>query len=722
MSKNSKSLPDPDAFCRRLANALNVSERQVEQALQLLLQGRTIPFIARYRKEVTGGLDELQLRVIEDVLTEAQQLEDRRAAILKALAAKEIAESVLAAIRACDSKSELEQLYQPWRSKRKTRADQARDRGLEPLAQLLLEQSVSGSPQTILSRFVCPNRDVLNEEAALDGASDIVAEEWSNNATVRSWMMERSRHGSITSKVKRGRDDDRSPFRDYFEHSERIPHAAAHRVLAMLRGANEGVVNLSLQLDDDWVLPRLERRFIKQPGFVFADRLRKTVADCYRRLLRPATQAVVLQQLRERAESDSIAVFASNLRELLMAPPAGTRPTIGIDPGFRTGCKLAVVDAIGNFVTHDTIYPTPPRSDTQTAAARLLRLVQQHNIELIAVGNGTASRETQSFVNAAIADNQLDVVCAVVSESGASIYSASETAIEEFPDLDITIRGAISIAHRLQDPLAELVKLDPATIGVGQYQHDVNQHELRRVLDREVESCVSRIGVNLNTASKGLLARVAGIGPSLAQNIVQYRSSNGRFHNRRALQQVPKLGPVAFEQASGFLRIVDGDNVLDNSAVHPESYRVVQEFAKQLDSGVEKLIANSELLDSLDPQQFVSEQTGLATVTDILAELKRPGRDPRSEYTAVKFDDSVQEIGDLYEGMQLEGVVTNVTGFGAFVDIGVHHDALLHISQMADHFVSDAIREVSVGEILHVRVTSIDLDRKRIGLSRKQRD
>lgn len=722
MSKYSKSLQDPDAFCHRVARVLNVNDQQVEQALRLLLGGRTIPFIARYRKEITGGLNELQLRVIEDRLAEAQRLEDRRVAILKSLAEKEIPESVLSAIRACDRKTELEQLYLPWRTQRKTRADQARDRGLAPLAQLLLEQSFAGSRRTILTRFVCPNRGVPDEASALDGASDIVAEEWSRNSIVRSWMIEQSQHGSIKSKVKRGRNADGSPFRDYFEHTERIPGAAAHRVLAMLRAANEGVVNLSLQLDDEWVLAGLERRFIKKPGFVFADRLRKTVADCYRRLLRPATQVVVLQQLRERAETDSIAVFASNLRELLMAPPAGNRPIIGIDPGFRTGCKVAVLDAIGNFVTHETIYPTPPRSDTQTAAACLLRLVQEQNIELIAVGNGTGSRETQRFVNAVIDDHQLDVVCAVVSESGASIYSASETAMEEFPDLDITIRGAISIAHRLQDPLAELVKLDPSTIGIGQYQHDVNQQELRRVLDREVESCVSRIGVNLNTASERLLARVAGIGPSLAKNIVQYRSRNGRFNNLQALQKVPRLGSVVFEQASGFLRIVDGDNVLDNSAVHPESYGLVQKFAKQLDSSVENLLANAELLDSLDPQAFVSEQTGLATVTDILAELKRPGRDPRSEYTAVKFDDSVEEIGDLYEGVQLEGVVTNVTGFGAFVDIGVHHDALLHISQMADHFVSDPTREVSVGEILHVRVTSIDPDRNRIGLSRKQCD
>lgn len=720
VSKKRKSTIDSRRLCLHLSHELNVQDRQVEQALRLLQDGRTIPFIARYRKDATGGLDERQLRIIEDTLAEAQQLEDRRTAILKALGAKDVPESVLTTIRHCDSRSELEQLYSPWRSKRKTRADLARERGLGPLAHLLTEQSVTGPAHSILSRFLRPDQGVPDEETALSGACDIVAEQWSAQRDLQSWMLERSRHGTIDSRVKRGQRDDRSPFRDYFEHSERVTNAPAHRILAMLRGANEGVLNVSLQLDDDWILPRLERRFVKNQRFVFAERLRSTVADCYRRLLCPAAQTVVLQQLRERAERASIDVFVANLREMLMAPPAGTRATIGLDPGFRTGCKLAVVDPMGGFVAHDTIYPTPPRSDVKAAAERLLQLIRRHDVELIAIGNGTASRETHSFVKSVISEYDVNVHCSVISESGASIYSASETAIEEYPELDITVRGAVSIAHRLQDPMAELVKLDPATIGVGQYQHDVNQRELRRVLDREVESCVSRVGVNLNTASRKLLARVCGIGPSLADRIVQHREQHGPFRNRLALLNVPKLGPVAFEQASGFLRITDGDSVLDNSAVHPESYPVVQRMAARLKRPLDSLIANAKLLDSLDPLEFTSEQTGLTTVMDIVTELKRPGRDPRAEFRSVQFDDSVQKIEDLSVGMQLDGVVTNVTGFGAFVDIGVHHDALLHISEMADHFVSDATQEVSVGRIVQVRVTSVDLDRKRISLTRKR--
>lgn len=713
---------DNDRLCHHLSQQLNVQVSQLAQALRLLQDGRTIPFIARYRKDTTGGLDERQLRMVEDALTEAQQLEDRRTRILKALAAKDIPESVLTAIRECDSRSELEQLYLPWRSKRRTRADLARERGLGPLARLLTEQTATGPAHAILSPFLSPEKDVPDEEAALSGACDIVAEEWAAQGQLQLWMLERSRHGTIQSRVKRGPRDDRSPFRDYFDHTERVTNAPAHRILAMLRGVNEGVLNVTLQLDDDWILPRLESRFVRNRQFIFAEQLRTTAADCYRRLLRPATQTVVLQQLRERAECDSIEVFGTNLREMLMAPPAGARATIGLDPGFRTGCKLAVVDSMGGYVTHDTIYPTPPRNDVKTAAERLLELIRRHDVELIAIGNGTASRETHSFFKSVISEHHVNVQCSVVSESGASIYSASETAIEEYPELDVTIRGAISIAHRLQDPMAELVKLDPATIGVGQYQHDVNQRELGRVLDREVESCVSRVGVNLNTASRALLARVSGIGPSLADRIVQHRQQHGPFRNRRALHDVPKLGPVAFEQASGFLRITDGDSVLDNSAVHPESYAVVDRMAARLKQPLDSLIANAELLDSVDPHEFASQHTGLATVMDIVAELKRPGRDPRAEFQTVQFDDSVQKIEDLSVGMQLDGVVTNVTGFGAFVDIGVHHDALLHISEMADHFVSDPTREVSVGQMIQVCVASVDLDRKRISLTRKRPD
>jgi len=478
-------------------------------------------------------------------------------------------------------------------------------------------------------------------------------------------------------------------------------------------------LNVSLRLDDNWIQRRLEQRLVRNPHFVFADRLREAVKDCYRRFLCPATQSVVLQQLREKSERVSLGVFASNLRQMLMAPPAGTRATLGMDPGFRTGCKLAVVDATGGCIAYVTIYPTPPRRAVKASTERLLGLIRRYGIELIAIGNGTASRETYRFVSTVISESNLNVICTVVSESGASIYSASEAAIAEYPDLDVTVRGAISIAHRLQDPMAELVKLDPATIGVGQYQHDVNQRELRRVLNREVESCVSRVGVELNTASQKLLARVSGIGPALAGRIVEHRRKHGPFRNRLALLDVDQLGPAAFEQASGFLRINDGDNVLDKSAVHPESYPVVQQIATRLKCPLNHLIANTELLDSVDPHEFTSDDTGLTTVIDILAELRRPGLDPRAKFRTVRFDDSVQEIDDLSVGMQLEGVVTNVTGFGAFVDIGVHHEALMHVSQMADHFVSDATQEVSVGEIVQVRVTNIDLERKRISLTRQ---
>lgn len=718
MSTN-PSPPDPQQVCRKISHLLDLPSRQVDSAVQLLQQGRTIPFIARYRKEATGGLEEVQLRAIEDALTESQKLEERRTAVLRALESKQVPDSVLSAIQTCETRAELEQLYQPWRSRRRTRADTAREQGLGPLAQLLKEQSVTGSARAIVEPFVRPERGVADQAAALAGACDIVAEEWAAGPSLQRWMLERADYGRLCSRVKRGQQDDRSPFADYFDHQEPVSRVAAHRVLAMLRGAREGVLNVSIQLDEDWVLPRLERRLIRNRSFVFAESLRRTVVDCYRRLLRPAVQSVVLQQLRSRAERDSIDVFAANLGEMLMAAPAGARPVIGIDPGFRIGCKVAVVDGTGRCMASDTIYPTPPRSDTQAAARTLRQLMDDHKVELIAIGNGTASRETQRFVQDLIADQQLDVVCAVVSEAGASIYSASDEAVEEYPEFDVTIRGAISIAHRLQDPLAELVKMDPATIGAGQYQHDVDQQELGRVLNRQAESCVSRVGVDLNTASRPLLAKVPGIGPALAARIVDWRDDHGPFASRQELLSVPKLGPVAFEQASGFLRIRDGDNPLDCSAVHPESYAVVQAIASRAGRSVAELMRQPELLTSMNPQEFVTDETGIETVTDILEELRQPGRDPRAEFRVARFADGVDEIQDLSVGMQLEGVVTNVTAFGAFIDIGVHHDGLLHISQMADHFVKDATRELSVGDILTVRVTDVDVGRKRISLSRR---
>ncbi len=705
----------------QLSDQLNVPARQVEQAVRLLEDGRTIPFIARYRKEVTGGLDERQLRTIEDAVAQAAKLQDRRVAVLRSLEAKDVPADVLQAIRSATDLAELEQLCQPWRSRRKTRADRAREQGLGPLAGLLKNQRSTGSPDQILKPYIRPDRDVPDAAAALSGACDIVAEEWAADVKLRQWMLDRTGRARIESRVKRGKQDSQSPFADYFEHSEPTSRSAAHRLLAMFRGAREGVLNVSIRFDDDWILPKLERRLIRNPQFPFVRQLRETVKDCYRRLLRPATQSVVLQRLRERAERESIDVFAANLREMLMAAPAGPRPVIGIDPGYRTGCKLAVLDETGRFVTSHTIFPTPPRNDTEAAAERLQQLIAEHGTELIAVGNGTASRETMQFVQKVISDHGLDVVCAVVSEAGASIYSASEAAIEEYPGLDVTVRGAISIGHRLQDPLAELVKLDPATIGAGQYQHDVNQQELRRVLDRETESCVCRVGVDLNTASRPLLARVPGIGPALAGRIAAHRDEHGPFHCRQQLLDVAKLGPIAFEQCSGFLRIRGGDNVLDATAVHPESYAIVQDIAAGVGGSVESLLCDQQQLDALNPEDFISAGRGCETVRDILAELRQPGRDPRAEFRVVRFDDNVSCIEDLTPGMELEGFVTNVTGFGAFVDIGVHHDALLHVSQMADHFVADPTQEVAVGEIVSVRVTEIDVGRKRISLSRRQR-
>ena len=709
-------------FTHTVAAELGVSVTQILSAIDLLNDGRTIPFIARYRKEITGNLDERQLRSIEDRLLAARQLEDRRTAVLSALHDKPIPAEVLAAIRSAVDRTTLEQLYEPWRSRRKTRADAARERGLQPLADLLLRQSVKGLREVILSPFVDPSREVPDDNAALQGACDIVAEEWSRDIDLRAWMMERSLRGRIASRVKRGRSDDHSPYRDYFDRSEAVSRIAGHRVLAMLRGRTEGVLNVSLQLDDDWILPRLERRLIHRPQFVFASALCDTVDDCYKRLLLPAAESFVLQQLRERADSEAIAVFESNLREILMAAPAGApHPTIGIDPGFRSGCKLAVVDHTGRYLDHTTIYPTPPKSDITAAAKSLGQLIDRYDVELIAIGNGTASRETHAFVLDSIRESHPEVICAVVSEAGASIYSASETAIAEFPDLDITIRGAISIAHRLQDPLAELVKLDPATVGVGQYQHDVDQRRLRHALEREVESCVSRVGVDVNTASVPLLSRVAGIGPKLAAGIVEFRSIRGSFHSREELRAVPKLGPVAFEQAAGFLRIASGSNVLDRSAVHPESYSVVNDIAARLGCSVESLLADTSLLDSVEPEDFVTEQTGLPTVMDIFDELRRPGLDPRADFRTVEFRDDIRTPADLRTGMELDGVVTNVTAFGAFVDVGVHQDGLLHISEMADHFVSSPANEVKPGDIIRVRVLAVDADRNRISLSRKSR-
>ncbi len=706
----------------QIAADLEIPVQQVRAAVDLLGAGNTLPFIARYRKEATRGLDELQLRRIEDGLEYARELAERKATVLASIQAQGLlTDSLRQQIEACREKQLLEDLYLPFKPKRRTRATVARERGLEPLADILIRQEhLQQSREATLWPFIDSAREVPDAETALQGACDIIAERWAEDADNRLWTAAQARRGKVAAKVRRGKQDPQSKFAAYFNFSEPVTRIASHRLLAIRRGEAEGVLRLEVEMDDEYAIRNLRGRLLRPSRSEFQVELERTVEDCYRRLLQPAAEQTVIQELTEEAEDEAIGVFAKNLRELLLSPPAGPRVTIGIDPGFRTGCKVAVVDGTGKFLSSATIYPTPPRQDTDGAAKTLLGLIEKHGVQLIAIGNGTASRETDAFVGEALrqADKQLTKV--LVSESGASIYSASELAAAEYPDLDLTVRGAISIAHRLQDPLAELVKLDPKSIGVGQYQHDVNQTKLRKSLDREVESCVNSVGVDVNMASAPLLAHVAGIGPKLAQGIVQFRDSNGRFQRREQLLKVPKLGRKAYEQAAGFLRIRDGAEPLDNSAVHPESYYVVEKMAARLKVGTAALVGNGSLASKLDAGEFVDDRVGLPTVRDIVSELAKPGRDPRREFQAVQFADDIAELEDLQTGMILQGVVTNVTRFGAFVDVGVHQDGLVHISELDNRFVEDPSDVVAVGDIVRVKVLEVDTDRRRIALSRKQ--
>lgn len=707
---------------RCISEELALPLRQVLAAVELLDGGNTIPFIARYRKEATQGLDEVALRAIEDALERGKAMDARKATVLKTIDEQGLLTDALRGqIQGCGDLRKLEALYLPYKPKRRTRATIAREQGLQPLADLLLRQeNLQQSQQATLQPYVDPAKGVPDTQTALRGALDIIAEQWSEHAPTRDWMLAQARtYGKIVSKVKRGKKAEAENFELYLDHQEVVRSLPSHRLLAMLRGAAEGVLRVGLQLDGIRELSELRRRLVHNRQFEFCSELTTTVEDCYERLLLPATESTLLQALKEEADEQAIAVFGKNLRDLLMAAPAGPHVTLGIDPGFRTGCKVAIVDGTGKFVANSVIYPTPPRSDIEAAGTTLLALVRQHHVKLIAIGNGTASRETDAFVGDLIRQHNLDVTKVMVSESGASIYSASELAAREFPNLDITVRGAISIARRLQDPLAELVKSDPKSIGVGQYQHDVNQAQLRKCLDRVVESCVNQVGVDLNSASAPLLAYVAGIGPRIAENIIEYRNSNGRFTNRQQLMSVAKLGKTAFQQAAGFLRIRGGDQPLDDSAVHPESYSLVDRMAKQLQTDSKTLVGNATLSKKLTPEDYVDVQFGLPTVVDILAELSKPGRDPRSEFRAVNFDANVNSMTDLKPSMVLEGVITNVTHFGAFVDIGVHQDALIHISQLSNEFVSDPNEIVAVGDLVQVKVLEIDIPRKRISLTRK---
>lgn len=714
---------DLDRTIRQIAQLLNVTEAQVRSACELLDTGNTIPFIARYRKEATRGLDEIALRQIEDSLDKARELAQRKATILGTIDQQGLLTSDLRRqIETCDDKQTLENLYLPFKPKRRTRASAARERGLQPLADLLLKQQRLNRPKRdVLRSFVNPDKDVPDEDAAVQGACDIVAEHWAEAAATREWLTSQAAgYGQITSQVKRGKKDDAAKFDMYFDHREPVKRVPSHRLLAMKRGEAEGLLRIQVKLDDEFTLRKLKQQLVTGRDFEFRQELLTTVEDCYERLLLPAIESTVIQDLKEKADEEAIVVFAKNLRELLLAPPAGPQVTIGIDPGFRTGCKVAVVDGTGKFVASTTIYPTPPRNDQAGAEKSLCDLIDRHGARLIAIGNGTASRETDQFVADLLRRHKLDVTKVTVSESGASIYSASELAAHEYPDLDVTVRGAISIAHRLQDPLAELVKIDPKSIGVGQYQHDVNQTLLRKCLEREVESCVNSVGVDVNMASAPLLSHVAGIGPKLAERIVEHRDANGPFDDRQQLMKVAKLGRKAFEQAAGFLRIRGGKQPLDNSAVHPESYYVVARMADRMSVKPGDLVGSETLVGKLHPHDFVDERVGLPTVQDILAELAKPGRDPRSEFRVARFSGEVNDMKDLRDGMVLEGVITNVTRFGAFVDIGVHQDALIHISQLANTFVEDPSDVVAVGDVVRVKVLDVDLDRRRIAVSRKQ--
>lgn len=692
----------------------------VSAALRLFEEGATVPFIARYRKEATGGLDETQLRAIEERRDFHLELEARRDAILRSIEEQgKLSAELRARLSTATSRAELEDLYLPYRPKRRTRATIAREKGLEPLGLRILAQPLEGDPLKEAARFVGPER-AEDVEEALSLARDIAAEAVAEDAAVRA-MVRRAfgEEGQVVSEVTKAQAKARTKFEQYYDYRESVRTIPSHRYLAVRRGEEEGVLKVGLEIDPERLLPGIAERMGVVRRSPFAQQLILAILDSYKRLLAPSAESEVSGELKARADRGAALVFADNLKNLLLAAPLGAQPVLGIDPGIRTGCKCAAVDATGKFLEHVTIFPGQGQAQTERAERELLALVQRRRPLAIAVGNGTAGRETEAFVRAVIKGIQDAPFVVMVSEAGASVYSASERAVQEFPELDVTIRGAISIARRLQDPLAELVKIDPAAIGVGQYQHDLKPELLERKLEEVVESCVNHVGVELNTASAPLLARVAGIGAKLAQKIVDHREAKGAFAARQDLLKVSGLGPRTYEQAAGFLRIRGGKNPLDASAVHPERYPLVERMAKDLGVGLPALLGDSSLADRISLERYVGEGVGEPTLRDIQAELRKPGRDPRASFEPPKFREDVTSIEDLKPGMALEGVVTNVVAFGAFVDVGVHQDGLVHVSQLADRFVRDPAEVVRVGDRLKVRVLEVDLARKRISLTAK---
>ncbi len=695
---------------------------QVSQTVFLLREGSTVPFIARYRKEQTGELDEVQIRTVEEQLTYFFELEERRHTILKSIDEQgKLTQELRARIEASRQKTELEDLYLPYKPKRRTKATIARERGLEPLADIIAAQELlTGTIEAAAHPFIDSGKDVPDAATAIEGAGHILAERLADSADARA-MVRRltSEHGVISSRVTAGSKGQVSKFEMYYDYQEPLKAVPSHRMLAMRRGEKEEMLFLTIVAPVEMILAGLKSHLILRPS-IFSQLLEHVAEDSYKRLIAPSIEVELRLESKERADDAAISIFAANLHDLLLAAPVGGKGVLGVDPGFRTGSKLAAIDSTGRFLEHVTIYPHIGEGRIPQAKKELLRLVNAYSIEMVAVGNGTAGREMEIFIRETFNEAGVNLPVVSVSEAGASVYSASEIAREEFPELDLTVRGAISIARRLQDPLGELVKIDPKSIGVGQYQHDVNQAKLKKSLDSVVESCVNYVGVDLNTASWALLSYVSGVGPALARAITSYRDGNGSFQTRKDLLKVPRFGVKAFEQAAGFLRIRDAKHPLDNSSVHPERYKLVESMAADLGVALQQLVAEPEIVSRIDLKRYVSEDVGMPTLNDIAAELKKPGRDPRSQFKAAAFRDDIREIADLKEGLILEGVVTNVTAFGAFVDIGVHQDGLVHISHLTNRYVNDPRSVVKTGDLVNVKVLAADAVRKRISLSIKE--
>lgn len=704
-----------DLFYSFISKDLGIRENQVRNTLALLTEGATVPFISRYRKEVTGGLDEIQIGDIQDKYNKLNEIAKRKETILSTIEEQgKLTDELKKRIEEVWDSTILEDIYLPYKPKRKTRAEVARQKGLEPLATLIMlqrENNLSLKAETFI------NDDVQDVEEALKGARDIIAEQINENERARNLLRNQfSREAVITAKVVKGKEEEAIKYKDYYDFSEPLKRTTSHRILAIRRAENEGLLKVSISPDDEECIDKLDRAFVRSNNEC-GEQVAEAVKDSYKRLLKPSIETEFAGMSKEKADEEAIRVFIENLRQLLLAPPLGQKRVLAIDPGFRTGCKVVCLDEQGTLLHNENIYPHPPINKYSEASSRVRKMVEAYNIQAIAIGNGTASRETESFITNQQFDRKVQVF--VVSEQGASIYSASKIAREEFPDYDVTVRGAVSIGRRLMDPLAELVKIDPKSIGVGQYQHDVDQSKLKRALDQTVENCVNLVGVNLNTASSYLLTYISGLGPQLASNIITYRTENGAFKSRKELMKVPRMGAKAFEQCAGFLRIPDANNSLDRTAVHPESYHIVEQMAKDLNCSVEELITNKELRSKIDINKYISSTVGIPTLKDIMEELNKPGRDPRQGIKVFEFDKNIRTIDDLREGMVLPGIVGNITNFGAFVDIGIKENGLVHLSQLADRFISDPTEVVSMHQHVTVKVLSIDMERKRIQLTMK---